>query len=59
MQYNKKSIWAAPIPAGIRSVDVSAVVYKMMTKESAYVRTPTYRKRKSISLKGMTDSECY
>jgi hypothetical protein len=59
MQNNKKSIWAAPIPAGIRSVDVSAVVYKMMVKESAYMRTPTYRKRKSISLKGMTDSECY
>jgi hypothetical protein len=58
MQNNKKSIWAAPIPAGIRSVDVSAVVYKMMIKESAYMRTPTYRKRKSIKIIG-TNSECY
>ena len=50
--------WTAPQRKGIQSVDVSAVVFKPTIKMNPYLRTPTYRKQKSVSLRG-TDSEIY
>jgi len=50
--------WTAPQRKGIQSVDVSAVVFKPTIKMNPYLRTPTYRKQKSVSLRG-TDSEVY
>lgn len=43
----------------LKHKDVSSVIFKPVERENIYLRSPTYRKRKSISLKGMTDSECY
>jgi hypothetical protein len=45
--------------SALKHLDISAVIFKPAPKVNIYLRTPTYRKRKSISLKGMTDSECY
>ena len=50
--------WAAPQRKGIKSVDVSAVVFKPSIKSNPYLRTPTYRKQKSVSMIG-TNSEVY
>ena len=50
--------WAAPQRKGIKSVDVSAVVFKPSIKMNPYLRTPTYRKQKSVSMIG-TNSEVY
>ena len=50
--------WAAPQRKQIKSVDVSAVVYKPAMKMNPYLRTPTYRKQKSVSMLG-TNSEVY
>jgi len=50
--------WEAPQQKQIKSVDISAVVLKPVFKENPYIRTPTYRKTRSISLKG-TNSEVY
>jgi len=38
-----KSNWSAPMREGIRSVDVSAVIYKLEAKHNPYLRTPSYR----------------
>ena len=38
-----KSNWSAPMRKGIRSVDVSAVVYKLEAKHNPYLRPPSYR----------------
>jgi hypothetical protein len=54
----KQNSWTAPQRKGIRSVDVSAVVYKPTMKSNPYLRTPTYRKQKSVSMLG-TNSEVY
>jgi hypothetical protein len=50
--------WAAPQRKGIKSVDMSAVVYKPTFKSNPYLRTPTYRKQKSVTMIG-TNSEVY
>ena len=50
--------WAAPQRKGIKSVDMSAVVYKPTFKSNPYLRTPTYRKQKSGTMIG-TNSEVY
>jgi hypothetical protein len=50
--------WTAPQRKGIKSVDVSAVVFKPTIKMNPYLRTPTYRKQKSVSMIG-TNSEVY
>ena len=50
--------WTAPQRKGIQSVDVSTVVFKPTIKMNPYLRTPTYRKQKSVSLLG-TNSEVY
>lgn len=42
----------------VRSVDISAVVYKTVRKENPYNRSASYRNRKSISLIG-SNSEVY
>jgi len=38
-----KSCWSAPMRKGIRSVDVSAVVYKLEPKKNPYIRERSYR----------------
>lgn len=58
MTKKQNNSWAAPQRKGIRSVDVSAVVYKPTMKSNPYLRTPTYRKQKSVSMIG-TNSEIY
>jgi len=58
MTKKQNNSWAAPQRKGIRSVDVSAVVYKPTMKSNPYLRTPTYRKQKSVSMIG-TNSEVY
>lgn len=40
---NAKSNWSAPQRKGIRSVDVSAVIYKLEAKKNPYIRSSTYR----------------
>jgi len=54
----QKNNWEAPQRKQIKSVDISAVVFRPVLKENPYLRTPTYRRAKSISLKG-TNSEVY
>ena len=54
----KNQDWIAPQRKEIKSVDVSAVVFKPALKSNPYLRTPTYRKQKSVSMLG-TNSECY
>lgn len=58
MQNKNNDNWTAPQRKGIKSVDVSAVVYKPTFKNNPYLRTPTYRKKKSVSMIG-TNSEVY
>lgn len=58
MQNKNNDNWTAPQRKGIKSVDVSAVVYKPTFKNNPYLRTPTYRKQKSVSMIG-TNSEVY
>ena len=53
-----KQGWEAPQAKTIKSVDVSRVVYKLEAKKNPYLRPPSYRRQKSISLFG-TNSECY
>lgn len=50
--------WIAPQRKGIKSIDMSNVVYKPTFKSNPYLRTPTYRKQKSVSMIG-TNSEVY
>ena len=57
MTLNKQD-WAAPQNKGINSIDMSSIVFKPTIKDNPYLRTPTYRKRVSIPIKG-TNSECY
>lgn len=40
---NNKSNWSAPMRKGIRSVDVSAVIYKLESKKNPYIRSSSYR----------------
>lgn len=40
---NGKSNWSAPMRKGVRSVDVSAVIYKLEPKKNPYIRSSTYR----------------
>ena len=54
----KNQDWIAPQRKEIKSVDVSTVVFKPALKANPYLRTPTYRKQKSVSMLG-TNSECY
>ena len=58
MTNNTKTNWTAPQRKGIKSIDMSNVVYKPTFKSNPYLRTPTYRKQKSVSLRG-TDAEVY
>jgi hypothetical protein len=46
-----------PVSA-LRHMDISAVVFKPEVRTNIYLRTPAYRKRKSIKIAG-TNSECY
>jgi hypothetical protein len=39
-----KSNWSAPMRKGIRSVDVSAVIYTLEAKKNPYIRPSNYRK---------------
>lgn len=55
---NSANRWAAPQRKDIKSVDVSAVVFTQVTAVNPYLRTPTYRKQRSIPMVG-TNSECY
>lgn len=55
---NNKQAWTAPQRKGIKSVDISNVVFKPKPKANPYLRTPTYRKQKSVSMLG-TNSEIY
>jgi len=55
---NTKQNWSAPQRKGIKSVDVSSVVFKPTLKSNQYLRTATYRKQKSVSMTG-TNSEVY
>jgi hypothetical protein len=55
---NKKQNWSAPQNKIIKSIDISAVLFKPAPKANPYLRTPTYRKQKSVSLLG-TNSEVY
>jgi NAD+--asparagine ADP-ribosyltransferase len=43
----------------LKHKDLSEVIFKPKVRENIYLRTPSYRKRKSISLVGKTNSECY
>jgi hypothetical protein len=58
MQKKNNDNWAAPQRKEIKSVDVSTVVYKPSIKMNPYLRTPTYRRQKSVSMLG-TNSEVY
>jgi len=58
MTNNTKTNWTAPQRKGIKSIDMSNVVYKPTFKSNPYLRTPTYRKRKSIPMIG-TNAEVY
>jgi hypothetical protein len=42
----------------LKHMDISAVVIKPSVRENIYLRSPAYRKRKSIKITG-TNSECY
>jgi len=42
----------------LKHKDVSVVIFKPVERENIYLRSPTYRKRKSIKIIG-TNSECY
>lgn len=42
----------------VKSVDVSAVIYKQVRKENPYLRGASYRRRKGVAIIG-TNSECY
>ena len=59
MRYSTKPVTKADPVSLLKHLDVSAVVFKPAVRTNIYLRTPAYRKRKSISLKGMTNSECY
>ena len=58
MRNKNNDNWTAPQRKQIKSVDMSAVVYKPSIKMNPYLRTPTYRKQKSVSMQG-TNSEVY
>lgn len=57
---NNKSNWSAPMRKGVRSVDISAVIYKYELKKNPYIRSSAYRKTmpKVSTLIG-TNSEIY
>jgi len=59
MRYSTKPVTKADPVSALRHLDVSAVVFKPEARTNIYLRPPAYRRRKSISLKGMTNSECY
>ena len=42
----------------LKHKDISAVIFKPEARDNIYLRTPAYRKRKSIKITG-TNSECY
>lgn len=42
----------------LKHKDISAVVFMPEVRTNIYLRTPAYRKRKSIKIVG-TNSECY
>ena len=54
----KKQNWKAPQSKEIRSIDISAILFKPSTKSNPYLRTPTYRRKQSVPMTG-TNSECY
>lgn len=58
MQNKSNDDWSAPQRKDIKSVDVSAVVFKPVFKMNPYLRTPSYRKQKSVRMRG-TNSEIY
>jgi hypothetical protein len=58
MRYSTKPIIKADPVSLIKHLDVSSVVFKPEARNNTYVRTPAYRKRKSIKIVG-TNSECY
>lgn len=48
-----------PEPASLlKHKDLSEVIFKPVARQNIYLRTPSYRKRKSIKITG-TNSECY
>jgi hypothetical protein len=55
----KQNSWAAPQRKTIRSVDVSAVVFKQTIKKNPYIRSASYRALPSKSMTGLTNSEAY
>jgi len=55
---NKKQNWSAPQSKEIRSIDISAILFKPAPKSNPYLRTPTYRRKRSVPMTG-TNSECY
>lgn len=58
MTKNKNNKWSAPQSKEIRSIDISAILFKPSTKSNPYLRTPTYRRKRSVPMTG-TNSECY
>lgn len=44
--------------SALKHLDISAVIFKPAPRVNIYLRTPTYRKRKSIKIIG-TNAECY
>jgi hypothetical protein len=59
MRYTTKPVTKPDPVSVLKHMDISACVFKPEPQTNIYLRTPAYRKRKSISLKGMTNSECY
>lgn len=57
---NKQNVGNTQLQAmsALKHMDIAAVIFKPVPRVNIYLRTPTYRKRKSIKIIG-TNSECY
>lgn len=52
------SNWSVKFGA-VKSIDASDVIFKQTQAVNPYIRSKTYLKRPSISMKGKTNSEAY
>lgn len=59
MNKKQNNNWAAPQRKVIKSIDISAVVFKPKFKENPYLRSASYRALPGKSTKGLTNSEAY
>lgn len=59
MSKSKSSSWSVSF-GKVKSVDVaSGSIFKATTKPNPYIRGARWQSRKSINMRGMTDSEAY